>query len=196
MLDTTTEYRNEKGQLHREDGPAVEYSNGTNEWWVDDQLHREGAPAIECADGDKEWWVNGQRHREDGPAIEWGDGYQEWYLHGKQLTEDEFNQRNTQTLNGLEKAVVNWACARQIIPNSNAITQCLKTMSEVGELSDNLIKGRDTRDDYGDILVTLIIGMHLQGLTMHECLQHAYDEIKDRKGTLTPDGAFVKEGDI
>ena len=23
------------GQLHREDGPAVEYANGTKEWWVD-----------------------------------------------------------------------------------------------------------------------------------------------------------------
>ena len=26
------EYRNEKGELHRLDGPAVEFSNG-NKWW-------------------------------------------------------------------------------------------------------------------------------------------------------------------
>jgi hypothetical protein len=27
-------WRNEVGQLHREDGPAVEYANGTKEWWM------------------------------------------------------------------------------------------------------------------------------------------------------------------
>ena len=25
---------NENGELHREDGPALEYSNGTKEWWI------------------------------------------------------------------------------------------------------------------------------------------------------------------
>jgi len=53
------EYRNVQGELHREDGPAVEYNDGTKEWWLNGQLHREDGPAIEYYDGIKEWWLNG-----------------------------------------------------------------------------------------------------------------------------------------
>ena len=55
------------------------------------QLHRENGPAIERADdGDKEWYLNGKYHREDGPAIEWANGTKVWYLNDKELTEDQF----------------------------------------------------------------------------------------------------------
>ena len=46
--------------LHREDGPAVEYTSGTKSWWLNDKLHREDGPAVEFAAGDKEWWFNGE----------------------------------------------------------------------------------------------------------------------------------------
>lgn len=55
-----TEYRL-NGQLHREDGPAVEYSDGTKVWWVKGKLHREDGPAFEHPDGRKQWWVNHER---------------------------------------------------------------------------------------------------------------------------------------
>lgn len=32
-------------------------------------LHRENAPAVEYPDGTKEWWRNGMLHRDDGPAV-------------------------------------------------------------------------------------------------------------------------------
>jgi hypothetical protein len=70
------------------------YASGYKEWYLNGQLHREDGPAIEYADGDKAWWFNDQRHREDGPAVEGADGYKAWYLNGKKLTEDEFNSRN------------------------------------------------------------------------------------------------------
>jgi hypothetical protein len=61
---------------HRLDGPAVEYENGTKEWWVNGLLHREDGPAIEYSkeaseyfDGGEEWWQNGKMHRVDGPAL-------------------------------------------------------------------------------------------------------------------------------
>jgi hypothetical protein len=63
------EYKNESGQLHRTDGPAIEWDNG-----------------------DKSWWINGKRHREDGPAVEYGVGYQNWYLNGIKYSEEEFHQ--------------------------------------------------------------------------------------------------------
>lgn len=92
-------------------------------------------------------------------------------------------------------AVEDWASARQIIPNSTPQAQLLKTVSELGELSDATLK-RDAAeivDGIGDVLVTLIIYARLQGVSLDECLHSAYLTIKDRRGTLTPEGVFVKE---
>jgi hypothetical protein len=63
------------------------------EWRLDRQLHREDGPAIEWIDGRKEWYLNGKRHRIDGPAIEWSDGSKDWYLNGVKYSEQAFNQR-------------------------------------------------------------------------------------------------------
>jgi hypothetical protein len=79
-------------QLHREDGPAVEYANGDKYWHLNGKLHREDGPAIEYADGDKEWYINGYRNREDGPAREYANGNKLWYINDKQLTEAEFDK--------------------------------------------------------------------------------------------------------
>jgi hypothetical protein len=46
--------------IHREDGPAVEYPNGDKEWYEDGCLHRLDGPAVEFANGNGEWWINGQ----------------------------------------------------------------------------------------------------------------------------------------
>ena len=81
--DKTIHWYNDKGQLHRLDGPAVEYANKDKEWWVDGKRHRLDGPAIEYADGDKEWWVEGKLHRLDGPAIEWANGAKWWYVESK-----------------------------------------------------------------------------------------------------------------
>ena len=51
------------GDLHREDGPAVEYTNGDKEWWLNDKRHREDGPAIEYVNGDKEWWLNSRLYK-------------------------------------------------------------------------------------------------------------------------------------
>jgi hypothetical protein len=76
------------GKLHREDGPAVEWVNGTREWWRNGLRHREGGPAVRLSDGSREWWQNGNLHREDGPAIMRSDGTLLWYLHGECHRED------------------------------------------------------------------------------------------------------------
>jgi len=89
LRNGTIEWHNEAGRLHREDGPAIEYANGTKEWWVNGQRHRVNGPAIERADGAKFWYLNGKRHRVDGPACEWADGYKEWWLNSIYLSEQE-----------------------------------------------------------------------------------------------------------
>lgn len=95
----------------------------------------------------------------------------------------------------LEMKVIRWAEARRIIPNATPTSQLLKAVSEMGELCD--AQGKQDQeaivDAVGDVLVCLINYVTLQNLTMKECLAAAYDQIKDRKGTLMPDGTFVKE---
>jgi hypothetical protein len=62
-------YENEDGQYHREDGPAIEWSNGY-----------------------KAWLINGQYHREDGPARIWPDGTERYYLNNKWRSKEDWEQ--------------------------------------------------------------------------------------------------------
>ena len=48
------------GLLHKEDGPAVEWSTGIKVWYKNGKLHREDGPAVEYINGDKFWWLNGK----------------------------------------------------------------------------------------------------------------------------------------
>ena len=89
--DRTEWYQND--ELHREDGPAIEYADGDKVWYLNGKCHREDGPAVEWSNGTKKWFLNGKLHREDGPAIEWADGHKEWYLNGKQLAETKFNKK-------------------------------------------------------------------------------------------------------
>ncbi len=95
----------------------------------------------------------------------------------------------------LELEIIRWAEARKIIPNSTPQAQYLKAVSEMGELADAINK-KDMaaiKDAVGDTLVCLINMCALLDIDMIECLKGAYEEIKDRKGTLLPSGVFVKE---
>jgi NTP pyrophosphatase (non-canonical NTP hydrolase) len=95
----------------------------------------------------------------------------------------------------VQQKVLAWATDRQIIPNSNPTAQLMKTVSELGELADATLKGipDEIEDGVGDVLVTLILYCALSGIDPVQCLEGAYNTIKDRKGTLTPEGIFVKE---
>lgn len=99
------------------------------------------------------------------------------------------------TYRDLELQVIRWAEARRIIPNSTPTAQFLKAVAEMGELADAVNKrDRDaTIDAVGDVLVCLINMTALLDLDLVSCLEHACDQIKDRKGTLLPSGVFVKE---
>jgi hypothetical protein len=70
------------GELHREDGPAIETVSGYKEWWINGKLHREDGPAVEASYGYKAWYLNGIRHRVDGPAIMMTYNRNQWYLNG------------------------------------------------------------------------------------------------------------------
>jgi hypothetical protein len=76
-------WRNKDGELHRIDGPAIEYSDGDKFWFQNGEYHRLDGPAIEYSNGDKVWSKNGKKHRIDGPAVEFNDlEIIEWWVDG------------------------------------------------------------------------------------------------------------------
>ena len=94
----------------------------------------------------------------------------------------------------VEMKIIQWAEQRRIIPNSNPETQLLKAMSELGELADATIK-KDSNaivDGVGDVMVCLVNYCALQDIDLVSCMEAAYSEIKDRRGTLLQNGVFVK----
>jgi len=99
------------------------------------------------------------------------------------------------TFEQLQTLVLQWSKDRKIIPNSTPVAQLFKAVSEMGELADAENKGHEAEicDAVGDILVCLINYCALRDLSLVGCLEGSYDEIKDRKGTLLPNGVFVKE---
>lgn len=101
------------------------------------------------------------------------------------------------TFDELHALVIQWSKDRWIIPNATPTSQLLKAVSEMGELADAVNKSDRTgiRDAVGDVLVCIINFCALQGMTPTECLEHAWHEIKDRRGTMLANGCFVKEGD-
>lgn len=97
--------------------------------------------------------------------------------------------RNTET------KIIQWAEARRIIPNAKPHTQLMKGVSELGELCDAELKGDldKIKDGVGDVMVCLINYCALKDIDIVDCMELAYAEIKDRRGTMTADGTFVKE---
>ena len=88
-----------EGNLHREDGPAVEFKDGNKLWYLEGYIYtkeeynsklnnekvyteeefkklsvNKRTGCVKYANGDKRWFKKGELHREDGPAIEYADG--------------------------------------------------------------------------------------------------------------------------
>ena len=93
-FDKCIEYHNEDGLKHRDfNRPAVEWNNGSKEWFVKGKRHRLDGPAVEWSDGSKWWWVNDKLHRLDGPAVEDSDGNKIWYINdGFYGTQEDYDQ--------------------------------------------------------------------------------------------------------
>ena len=94
-----------------------------------------------------------------------------------------------------ELNVIRWSEARGIIPNSTSLAQYKKAQEEMHELQTAIVDRNRAGiiDGVGDILVCLINVCALEDVSMTQCLEAAYQEIKDRRGTLGKDGIFRKE---
>lgn len=96
--------------------------------------------------------------------------------------------------NELEALVLAWAEQKGILQNGTPIAQAGKTMEECTELMVAIATGDEyeTVDALGDILVTIIIQAEMQGLSLTECLESAYNVIAKRNGVMR-NGQFVKD---
>ena len=106
-----------------------------------------------------------------------------------------FNKMNN-TINQLVKQVEQWSINKNL-HNGNSDRQALKFYEEAGEVAAALSRNdkEALKDGIGDTIVTLIILAQQQGWSLEECLQYAYDEIKNRKGKMI-NGTFVKDEDL
>ena len=104
--------------------------------------------------------------------------------------------REMNNLEQLEMQVVLWHHDRNLIEGSTDLQQFNgKLLEEVKELETNILLSQPIADDIGDILVVLINIATRNNLSLSECLQVAYDDIKDRKGKMV-DGVFIKEREM
>ncbi|MGJ5700491.1 MazG-like family protein [Staphylococcus chromogenes] len=96
----------------------------------------------------------------------------------------------------LIKQVEQWSIDKEL-HNGNPDRQALKVWEESGEIAKAMSRNRieELKDGIGDTVVTLIILAQQHGWTLEECLQYAYDEIKDRTGE-TRNGTFIKSEDL
>ena len=99
-------------------------------------------------------------------------------------------------LTQLTARIQGWAVDRNI-HTADPVKQALKFFEEAGELSQGMVKGNEEqiKDSIGDIYVVMTILSMQLGLEIEDCVYHAYDEIKDRRGKLV-DGVFIKESDL
>lgn len=104
--------------------------------------------------------------------------------------------------------IINWGVARNLIGPTGEATmlgQLDKTREEVEEIGDAIALLVEherpghyqdaldmVRDAIGDVYVTLVMHAQQWGLTVDECVEQAWSQIKDRKGRMV-DGIFVKE---
>ncbi len=90
ILEDRIEWVDEAGDLHRVDGPAVEWTDGTMdlEWWLNGKRHRLDGPAI-IEDDAYHWYQNGEAHRIDGPSYHDAYGNNHWYTNGIQHCTEE-----------------------------------------------------------------------------------------------------------
>ena len=87
-----------------------------------------------------------------------------------------------------------WAQLRGLYEHGDIKTQALKLVEEVGETCRAVLKDDDHAaiDGIGDCVVVLTNLAELLGVSIEDCIEQAYNEIKDRTGKMY-NGTFKKD---
>lgn len=99
----------------------------------------------------------------------------------------------SETLPRLIIQVNRWADEKGIYAKATPADQAKKTIEESVELLESIaLDDGNATMELGDILVTAIIGCHMQGIEPEDALQLAYDKISKRDGRMA-NGQFVRD---
>lgn len=103
---------------------------------------------------------------------------------------------NTYKTNIYTERIEEWALSRGL-NNADPSKQLNKFFEEAGELATGINKGNEDliKDSIGDVFVTLVVLTQQLGYSFDDCLELAWDEIKNRKGKMI-NGLFIKEDDL
>jgi len=90
--------------------------------------------------------------------------------------------------------ICQWAQDRNLIEGSDLKSQFVKLIEEAGELANAIAKHdyAEFADAIGDMVVVLTIMAAQNGMQIEDCIDGAWQEIKDRKGQMV-DGIFLKD---
>jgi NTP pyrophosphatase (non-canonical NTP hydrolase) len=129
---------------------------------------------------------------------------------------DMLKRQESMKYEELSKLVIEWGESKGILDSSTALRQLDKTQEELDETRTALKKLNDfdhqrdlmevlgmpttnkedilaeVKDGIGDMLVTIILLAEMVELDTTDCLNAAYDVIKQRTGKMV-DGQFVKD---
>ena len=111
------------------------------------------------------------------------------------LRKTKMKSRETQAMIEDVNRIKQWHHDGNLIDGSDDKSQFAKLIQEAGELSDSICKGKDIKDDIGDMIVVLINIAERNDVSLTECIKTAWEDIKDRKGMMR-DGVFVKQDDL
>ena len=122
------------------------------------------------------------------------------YIYNKAFYEAFFNPKHSPDVKPSQTKLTNyfplirdWAEERGIYELGNSHTQYVKLMEEAGELAKALLDNDidEIEDAIGDMVVVLTNLAELNDLKIERCIETAYNQIKNRKGSMS-NGTFVK----
>ena len=119
--------------------------------------------------------------------------FAEWFK-TPELWGDDVVDGKTITDSDMFSKIRDWAEQRGLYSKGNSHTQYVKLQEEAGELAKALLKNDkpEVIDAIGDMVVVLTNLAHLQGVTIEDCIDSAYNVISKRTGKMI-NGTFVKD---
>ena len=95
------------------------------------------------------------------------------------------------------RAIKDWSRERGL-DKANPDKQFKKLIEEAGELAEAINKDLPDEEkmmEAGDVFIVLTIMMQQYGFDIEDCIELAYNKIKNREGAMV-NGVFVKQSDL
>ena len=130
----------------------------------------------------------------DNRCYVYNKAFAEWFKAPELWSEDQLDEKPNITDSDMFSKIRDWAEQRGLYSKGNSHTQYVKLQEEAGELAKALLKNDkpEVIDAIGDMVVVLTNLAHLQGVTIEDCIDSAYEVISKRTGKMI-NGTFVKD---